>query len=76
MRNEQRRERGPSHPQRKPNGRFLAQSYQPHRGRYVRTFHETEAKAEKRLRGVPLHTLKRIIDTQPPQDQSRNAANV
>jgi hypothetical protein len=63
------RERGPSYPQQKPNGRWLAESYMPHRGRYVRSYHDDFAKAQKRLNGCPLHTLKRIIDTQPPKVQ-------
>lgn len=61
------RERGPSHPQKKPNGRWMAESYMPHRSRYLRTFHDDEVKAHKRLDGNPLHTQKRVIDTQPPK---------
>jgi lipocalin len=57
--------KGPSYPQAKENGRYLAESFMPQTGRYLRTYHDLEAKAQKRLVGNPLHIYKRVIDTKP-----------
>lgn len=58
----QARVKGPSHPQHRPNGAFEAISFNNRTGRYVRTFHHSRAKAEKRLDGNRWHTYKSIVD--------------
>jgi hypothetical protein len=63
------RVKGPSYPQAKPNGRWLAESFMPRRGTYLRTYHDDPAKAARRLSGNPLHIRHVLIDTQPPAPQ-------
>ena len=62
------RERGPSFPQKKAPGFFEAISFMPHKGEYLRTRHETRAKAEKRLANNSRHTLHEIVDHTPKKE--------
>jgi hypothetical protein len=56
------RERGPSHPQKRPDGPFEARSFMPHKDGWLITRHQEYSKAEKRLAGNPRHTKHQIID--------------
>jgi hypothetical protein len=62
------RTKGPSHPQKKPNGFFEAITWMPHKEKYLRTFHETRKKAQRRLDGNPRHSQHRIIDHTPREE--------
>ena len=53
-------------PMNKDLGRYLAISISP-KGEYLRTYHDTESKAQARLRGNRRHHGHRILDTQPPK---------
>lgn len=73
------RVRGPSHPQHRANGPFEAESFNKRTGAYLRTFHHTRAKAEKRLAGNHLHSGHKITDhtamiEAAEREQARKAA--
>lgn len=49
----------------KPQGYFEAISFMPRRNKFLRTFHDTRAKAQRRLDGCPRHTEPHIVDHSP-----------
>lgn len=61
----EKRVKGPSHPQKKPNGLFEAITWMPHKEKYLRTFHETRKAAQRRLEGNPRHLHHHIVDHTP-----------